>query len=74
MIKRAHFNLSRRGGLAFLLATAVLAPVVILLFVQYRSFSDLERKTKADALVATFIIDHLGTGYPDRPRRGHQAY
>src|SRR5262249_22328515 len=49
MIRWARFNSSRRTGLALLLLTAVLAPVVILLFVQYRSFSDLERKTRVAA-------------------------
>ncbi len=49
MIRWARFNSSRRTGLALLLLMAVLAPVVILLFVQYRSFSDLERKTRVAA-------------------------
>ncbi len=47
MIRWLHFNSSHRAGLVLLLLMAVLLPVVILLFVQYRSFADLESKTRA---------------------------
>src|SRR5262249_8491949 len=47
MIGWVRFNSSRHTGLAVLLLTAVLLPIAILLFVQYRSFSDMESKTRA---------------------------
>ncbi len=47
MLRWPHFNSSHRAGLIALLLMAVLLPVALLLFVQYRSFADLEDKTRA---------------------------
>ncbi len=47
MIGWSRFNSSHRTGLLALLLMAVLLPIVILLVVQYRSFVDLEDKTRA---------------------------
>ena len=47
MIRRLRFNSSHRTGLVVLLMMAVLLPIAILLLAQYRSFADLESKTRA---------------------------